>query len=61
MLAARATSRLSQMIQLSNAIDLQIVDCSCRPGTVGTMACNYGRALRRSDDQWPGRWRRADR
>jgi hypothetical protein len=33
MLAARATSRLRQMIQLSNDIDLQIVDCSCRPGT----------------------------
>jgi endonuclease YncB( thermonuclease family) len=44
MLAARATSRLRQMVQLSNDIDLQIVDCSCRPGTAGTMACNYGRA-----------------
>ena len=44
MLAARATSRLRQLIQLSNDIDLQIVDCSCRPGTGGTMACNYGRA-----------------
>jgi endonuclease YncB( thermonuclease family) len=43
-LAARATSRLRQMIQLSSDIDLQIVDCSCRPGTAGTMACNYGRA-----------------
>jgi hypothetical protein len=30
------------MVQLSNDIDLQIVDCSCRPGTAGTMACNYG-------------------
>jgi endonuclease YncB( thermonuclease family) len=44
MLAARATSRLRQMIQLSDDIDLQIVECSCRPGTAGTMACNYGRA-----------------
>jgi endonuclease YncB( thermonuclease family) len=44
MLAARATSRLRQMIQLSNDIDLQIVDCSCRPKTAGTVACNYGRA-----------------
>src|ERR1700761_3294052 len=44
MLAARATSRLRQMIQMSNDIDLQIVDCACRPGTAGTMACNYGRA-----------------
>jgi endonuclease YncB( thermonuclease family) len=33
MLAARATSRLRQIIQLSSDIDLQIVDCSCRPGT----------------------------
>jgi endonuclease YncB( thermonuclease family) len=44
MLAARATSRLRQMIQLSNDIDLQIVDCACRLGTAGTMACNFGRA-----------------
>jgi endonuclease YncB( thermonuclease family) len=44
MLAARATSRLRQMIQSSDDIDLQIVDCSCRPGTQGTMACNYRRA-----------------
>jgi endonuclease YncB( thermonuclease family) len=44
MLAARATSRLRQMIQLSDDIDLQIVDCSCRPGSAGTMVCNYGRA-----------------
>jgi endonuclease YncB( thermonuclease family) len=44
MLAAPATSRLRQMIQLSSDIDLQIVDCSCRPGTAGTIACNYGRA-----------------
>jgi endonuclease YncB( thermonuclease family) len=44
MLAARATSRLRQVIQNSEDIDLQIVDCSCRPGTQGTMACNYGRA-----------------
>jgi endonuclease YncB( thermonuclease family) len=44
MLAARAASRLRQMIQVSNDIDLQIVECSCRPGTASTMACNYGRA-----------------
>jgi endonuclease YncB( thermonuclease family) len=44
MLAARATSRLRQMINISDDIDLQIVDCSCRPGTEGTMACNYKRA-----------------
>jgi endonuclease YncB( thermonuclease family) len=44
MLAARATSRLRQVIQRSTDIDLQIVDCSCRPGTEGTRACNFGRA-----------------
>jgi endonuclease YncB( thermonuclease family) len=43
-LAARATSRLRQMIKLSDDIDLHIVECSCRPGTEGTMACNYKRA-----------------
>jgi endonuclease YncB( thermonuclease family) len=40
MLAARASSRLRQMIRNSDDVDLQIVDCSCRPGTEGTMACN---------------------
>jgi endonuclease YncB( thermonuclease family) len=44
MLAARATSRLRQLIQNSKDIDLQVVDCSCRPGTEGTNSCNYGRA-----------------
>jgi endonuclease YncB( thermonuclease family) len=44
MLAARATSRLRQIVKSSVDIDLQIIDCSCRPGTEGTMACNYKRA-----------------
>jgi hypothetical protein len=44
MLAARATSRSRQMIQRSTDIDLQIVDCSCRPGTEGTRGRNFGRA-----------------
>jgi endonuclease YncB( thermonuclease family) len=44
MLAARATSRLRQMTQLSGDIYLQIVACACRPSTEGTKACNYGRA-----------------
>jgi endonuclease YncB( thermonuclease family) len=35
MLAARATSRLRQMIRNSEDIELQIVECSCRPGTEG--------------------------
>jgi endonuclease YncB( thermonuclease family) len=44
MLAARATSRLRQLIQTGNAVDLKLIACSCRPGTEGTMSCNYGRA-----------------
>jgi endonuclease YncB( thermonuclease family) len=44
MLAARATSRLRQIIRIGEEIDLQLVDCSCRPGTEGTRLCNYGRA-----------------
>jgi endonuclease YncB( thermonuclease family) len=44
MLAARAASRLRQIITIGREINLQIVDCSCRPGTAGTMGCNYGRA-----------------
>jgi hypothetical protein len=44
MLAARATSRLRQMVRSADDLDLQIVECSCRPGTEGTRWCNYGRA-----------------
>jgi micrococcal nuclease len=43
-LAARATSRLRQILRTGDDIDLQVVDCSCRPGTEGTRWCNYGRA-----------------
>jgi endonuclease YncB( thermonuclease family) len=46
MLAARATSRLRQMIQLSADIDLQVVECSRRPGTEARMhAISAARAL----------------
>jgi endonuclease YncB( thermonuclease family) len=44
MLAARATSRLRQIIRTGDDIDLQLIECSCRPGTEGTRWCNYGRA-----------------
>jgi endonuclease YncB( thermonuclease family) len=44
MLAARAASRLRQIVKAGEDIDLQVVECSCRPGTEGTRACNYGRA-----------------
>ena len=44
MLAARATSRLRQIIRADDDIDLQVIECSCRPGTEGTRWCNHGRA-----------------
>ncbi|HMA70331.1 MAG TPA: thermonuclease family protein [Xanthobacteraceae bacterium] len=44
MLAARATSRLRQIIRTSDNLDLQLFDCTCRPGTEGTRWCNYGQA-----------------
>jgi endonuclease YncB( thermonuclease family) len=44
MLAARATSRLRQLVRNGGDLDLKLIPCSCRPGTEGTMACNYGRA-----------------
>jgi endonuclease YncB( thermonuclease family) len=45
LLAARATSRLQQIIRLGKAIDLELVDCSWLAGTEGmTRLYNYGRA-----------------
>ena len=44
MLAARSVSRLRQIINTGEEIDLQIVECSCPSGTEGTFACNWGRA-----------------
>jgi endonuclease YncB( thermonuclease family) len=44
MLAARAASRLRKVVRTGGDLDLKIIRCSCRPGTEGTMACNYGRA-----------------
>ena len=42
-LAARATARLRALVA-GGRLDLQIVSCSCRPGTEDTQRCNYGRA-----------------
>jgi hypothetical protein len=42
-LAARATRRLRSLVT-GGGPDLQIVRCSCPPGTEGTQRCNYGRA-----------------
>jgi endonuclease YncB( thermonuclease family) len=42
-LAARATARLRALVA-GGGLDLQIVRCSCPPGTQATQPCNYGRA-----------------
>jgi endonuclease YncB( thermonuclease family) len=42
-LAARTTARLRALVA-GGGLDLQIVRCSCQPGTEGTQRCNYGRA-----------------
>ena len=42
-LGARASFRLRQIVA-GGAIDLQMIACSCRPGTEGTPRCNYGRS-----------------
>jgi endonuclease YncB( thermonuclease family) len=42
-LAAKATFRLRQLLG-SGGLDLELIRCSCRPGTEGTPKCNYGRA-----------------
>jgi endonuclease YncB( thermonuclease family) len=44
MLAARAASRLRQIIRNAEDIDLEVIECSCRPGTEGTRACHRGGA-----------------
>jgi endonuclease YncB( thermonuclease family) len=41
-LAAAASRRLRHLIA-AGGLDLERVACSCRPGTEGTPACNYGR------------------
>jgi endonuclease YncB( thermonuclease family) len=42
-LGDQATRRLRDLIRVGR-LDLALVRCSCRPGTEGTFACNYGRA-----------------
>lgn len=41
-LAARAAFRLRQLVA-AGGLDLERAACACRPGTEGTLACNYGR------------------
>ena len=40
MLAARATSRLRQIMRSGERIEVDKVACSCRPGTDGSTVCN---------------------
>jgi endonuclease YncB( thermonuclease family) len=40
MLAARATSRLRQIVRNGHRIEIDKVACSCRPGTDGSTVCN---------------------
>ncbi|PXW51592.1 thermonuclease family protein [Chelatococcus asaccharovorans] len=42
-LGRRATERLSELVT-SGKVTIERVACSCRPGTEGTEACNYGRS-----------------
>ena len=41
-LGAKATRRLREIVRAGN-LDFQFVECSCKPGTQGTDACNFGR------------------
>lgn len=42
-LGRRAKARLEELVA-SSKLELQMVACSCRPGTQGTNDCNYGRS-----------------
>jgi endonuclease YncB( thermonuclease family) len=41
-LGGQATARLRELVR-AGSLDLQLVACSCLPGTEGTPACNHGR------------------
>jgi endonuclease YncB( thermonuclease family) len=41
-LGAAATRRLRELLR-HNHLDFALIECSCRQGTAGTMACNWGR------------------
>jgi len=42
-LGVQATARLKAIVLLGD-LDLELVPCACKPGTEGTMFCNYGRS-----------------
>ena len=41
-LGDKATRRVRELVR-GGSLDFEFVACSCRPGTEGTPACNYGR------------------
>jgi endonuclease YncB( thermonuclease family) len=41
-LGAAATRRLRELVR-QDGLDFEFVQCSCHPGTEGTMSCNWGR------------------
>ena len=43
LLGVQATARLKAIVLLGD-LDLELVLCACKPGTEGTMFCNYGRS-----------------
>ena len=43
LLGVQATARLKAIVLLGD-LDLELVPCACKPGTEGTMFCNYGRS-----------------
>ena len=43
-LGKQATTRLKGLVSTATSIDLQLVQCACKPGTHGTKACNFGRS-----------------
>lgn len=50
-LAAAAADRLRRIVA-AGGLDLTAVPCSCRPGTIGTRHCNYGRLCGRLTAWW---------
>jgi endonuclease YncB( thermonuclease family) len=41
-LGVKATARVRDLVRRGN-LDFEFVACACKPGTEGTLSCNYGR------------------
>jgi micrococcal nuclease len=46
-LGHRASDRLKELVDRASATQVNLVACSCKPGTEGTKRCNYGRSCGR--------------